>query len=128
MNLTNCNICGSDRVRLTTNDEVYGRLYGNGYCYLCYDCRSYVGVHNKSKKPLGILSTKEMRIMRMKCHDRFDKPWKRRSKNKRGFREQLYFKLASKMGIPVSECHFAYFDMDRLNQAYKILEDEDWYK
>lgn len=128
MKLTDCNICGSDRVRFTTNDVVYGKLYGNGYCYLCYDCWSYVGVHTKSKEPLGILSTKEMRIMKMKCHKLFDEPWKKLKKNRRGRRQELYFKLAEKMDIPVSECHFGHFDMDRLNQAYEILQDEEWYK
>lgn len=26
------------------------------------------------------------------------------------------------MNIPVKECHFGYFDMEQLKQAYKILK------
>ena len=60
---TKCDVCGSDKVRYTSNAEIYhGKQYGNGYCYLCDNCGASVGVHNtKSKKPLGRLANEEMK-------------------------------------------------------------------
>lgn len=72
-----CDNCGSDKVRYTSNKEVYGRVYGNGGCYLCDDCKAYVGVHDiKNKKPLGRLANKELRELKMACHRKFDPLWK----------------------------------------------------
>lgn len=33
-----------------------------------------------------------------------------------------YAWLAGQMGIPVNECHFGYFNLTQLLQAYKILQ------
>ena len=50
-----CNICGGE-VIYTTNDKIYGKRYGSGYCYLCTNCGAYVGTHrprtNSSKQSL----------------------------------------------------------------------------
>ena len=76
---TKCDVCGSDKIRYTSNAEIYhGKQYGNGYCYLCDNCGASVGVHNaKSKKPLGRFATKEMKQLKMKCHSKFDLLWKK---------------------------------------------------
>ena len=29
------------------------------------------------------------------------------------------------MGIPVEECHFGYFDLEQLRQAYRILRNDE---
>ena len=46
MNLqpTGCNICGG-KVEYISNDKIYGRRYGSGYCYHCTKCGAYVGTH-----------------------------------------------------------------------------------
>ena len=68
-----CDVCGSNLVRYTTNDEIYGKLYGNGGCYVCDWCGAYVGVHNtKDKIPLGRFADKELRELKKQCHDIFD--------------------------------------------------------
>ena len=41
---TTCNLCGG-QVIYTSNERVYGRKYGSGYCYLCTCCGAYVGTH-----------------------------------------------------------------------------------
>ena len=38
---TTCNLCGG-QVIYTSNERVYGRKYGSGYCYLCTCCGAYV--------------------------------------------------------------------------------------
>lgn len=115
----NCNICkGVNTVVHTTNDKIYGgKKYGSGYCYLCTNCGAYVSTHKpRPKEAMGILANKQMRDMKMKCHDLFDTMWRNPQE-----RRKKYSELASKLGIPVSECHFGYFDMDMLNKAYNIL-------
>ena len=119
---TVCNICGG-KVVLISNAKIYGREYGSGLCYFCTKCGAYVGTHEpRPTEALGIRSNKEMRDMKIKCHDLFDAQWKN-SRHKREARNKAYSKLANKMHIKVSDCHFGYFDMEQLNIAYNILKE-----
>lgn len=115
-----CNLCGGD-VIFTSNAVIYQREYGSGMAYLCTKCGAYVGT-NKTKPDdaLGILANKEMRNMKMKCHDIFDRRWKN-ARNRKKARFRAYQWLSRKLNIPISECHFGYFDMDTLKKAYDIL-------
>lgn len=116
-----CNICGGEVV-YTSNASIYGRKYGSGYCYLCMQCGAYVGTHKPwPKRALGILANKEMRDLKMQCHEIFDSFW--RGKPKAGKkRHDLYCWLAKEMNIPVEECHFGYFDQQQLEKALELLE------
>lgn len=118
---TICNLCGG-KVIYTSNSVIYGREYGSGKCYLCTNCGAYVGTHKpRPKEALGLLANKEMREMKVKCHSLFDERWKSK---KHKSRRKAYEQLANQLKIPVSECHFGYFDMDMLNKAYEILRKE----
>ena len=118
---TTCNICGG-QVVYTTNDSVYGRRYGSGYCYLCTRCGAYVGTHRPDpKRALGLLANKDMREWKIKCHELFDSFWKDRDGAGR-LRKELYKRLADEMGIEYEMCHFGYFDIRQLKQAYQIIE------
>lgn len=115
-----CNNCGSDKVRYTSNKEVYGRVYGNGGCYLCDDCKAYVGVHDtKSKKPLGRLANKELRELKMACHRKFDPLWR----NTNFKRTDCYGYLANKLGLHLRETHFGWFDKEYLERALFVLDN-----
>lgn len=112
-----CNICGG-KVEYISNDQIYGRKYGSGFCYHCTVCGAYVGTHKgRPKEAFGILANKEMRDMKMKCHDIFDSMWTTGQE-----RKKLYAKLASELKIKVNNCHFGYFDLDMLNKAYNVLK------
>ena len=128
MNLfpTECNICGG-KVIYTSNSKIYGREYGSGKMYYCTECGAYVGTHEpRPKEALGLLANKEMRDMKMKCHELFDKKWKNEptSRKRHIARKNAYKELSDRLQIPIEECHFGYFDMDMLNRAFKILESE----
>ena len=111
-----CNLCNG-KVVYISNDLIYGAKYGSGYAYLCTECKAYVGTHKpRPREALGILGNKEMRDLKIKCHNIFDKLWKTSKQ-----RKALYSKLAKELNIPLRECHFGYFDINRLNDAYKIL-------
>ena len=121
-----CNIC-SGEVIFTSNARIYGTEYGSGKCYLCTKCGAYVGTHEpRPKEALGLLADKEMRDLKMKCHELFDEKWKNESSYRKRHlaRREAYREFASKMNMPVSECHFGYFDIEKLTEAYKILKSE----
>lgn len=113
-----CNICNSKNVIFTTNDIIYGKKYGSGYCYYCQDCKSYVGTHkNNHTEAMGILSDKKMRNLKKLCHYVFDKFWSNNHE-----RHAMYKKLSVELGIPFEECHFGYFDFTELLKAFSILK------
>ena len=111
-----CNLCGGD-VEYISNENIYGKKYGSGYCYHCTKCDAYVGTHkSRPKEAFGILANAEMRQMKMKCHDVFDALWKTPTERRR-----LYKRLADCMNIKVKDCHFGYFNMAQLQKAYAII-------
>ena len=113
---TQCNICGG-KVEYIPNKQIYGKSYGSGFCYHCCDCNAYVGTHRiRLKEAFGILANDEMRKMKMKCHDIFDKMWDTPHQ-----RKKCYAWLAKELNIKVEDCHFGYFDLDMLGKAYRIL-------
>ena len=122
---TKCNLCGGN-VIFTSNSVIYhGREYGSGKCYLCKSCGAYTGTHKPHPtEALGLLANKEMRKMKMKCHDIFDECWKNEptSKKRHFARKRAYKDLAEKLNISEKECHFGWFDMEMLNKAYEILQ------
>lgn len=121
---TICNLCGG-QVIYTSNSRIYGKEYGSGKCYLCTKCAAYVGTHiPRPEEAFGILANEEMRDMKKKCHDLFDKKWlcEKTVRNARKVRKKAYAELAEQLNISVKDCHFGYFDMDMLNKAYDILK------
>lgn len=118
---TTCNLCGG-KVIFTSNARIYGKEYGSGKCYLCTSCYAYVGTHlPRPKEAMGILANAEMRGWRHDCHTMFDLLWMNQSERSKA-RKALYAWLAKKMNIPYAECHFAYFDLKQLKEAYDILQ------
>lgn len=119
---TTCNLCGG-QVIYTSNERVYGRKYGSGYCYLCTCCGAYVGTHEpRPREALGLLADSRMRKGKIMCHALFDALWRGKPKARRK-RDALYEWLAGQMGLPLADCHFGYFDLQQLRQAYQLLSD-----
>ena len=73
---TICRYCGSPVV-FTSNAEIYGREYGDGKCYLCRNCKAFVGVHPGTDTPLGTLANAELREWRKQAHYWFDQIWRK---------------------------------------------------
>lgn len=101
---------------MVSSREIYGVHYG--FIYLCRLCDAYVGVHKKSKSPLGTLANKEDRYWRKKAHIAFDPLWNTGDKMKRS---DAYKWLASQMGLTIDECHIAMFDKDMCQKAIKVI-------
>lgn len=120
-----CNICGGEVVYIS-NALIYGREYGSGKMYYCVQCGAFVGTHvPRPTEALGILANGPMRQMKQKCHALFDPLWNSEATpdNKHQARRRCYRKLAKKMGLDISSCHFGYFDMPLLLKAHEILEN-----
>lgn len=120
-----CNLCGG-QVIYTSNAIIYGREYGSGKCYYCTNCHAYVGTHvPRPKESLGILADANMRNQKIKCHAIFDELWKHEDTGKKRHKKRVeaYKWLAEQMNIDVSDCHFGYFSLDQLNEAYDILKE-----
>ena len=119
---TTCNLCGG-QVIYTSNERVYGRKYGSGYCYQWTCCWAYVGTHEpRPREALGLLADSRMRKGKIMCHALFDALWRGKPKARRK-RDALYEWLAGQMGLPLADCHFGYFDLQQLRQAYRLLSD-----
>lgn len=107
-----CRYCGPRHpVFIAHHSEIYrgGRSYGDWpYVYLCDCCGAYVGLHPHTDIPLGILADHDLRLARVKSKKRFMEVsdlygWSR---------SEAYHWLAQSLGIPVRQCHFAWFDVD----------------
>lgn len=118
---TQCNIC-SGVVKYISNDKIYGKKYGSGFCYHCTNCGAYVGTHKRRpREALGLLANREMRILKIACHETFDKFWKS-AENPKKKRQEMYSKLATELQINVNDCHFGYFDLNLLTKSIPILK------
>ena len=71
-----CPYCNKEAPWIS-NEEVYGKRYGKSYmCYWCEPCDAYVGCHQNTRVPLGIMANKFLRQQRMKIHRIIDPLWK----------------------------------------------------
>lgn len=113
---TICRYCGSTVV-YTSNAEIYGKEYGTGKCYLCRNCRAFVGVHPGTDTPLGTLANEELREWRKEAHFWFDRIWKKPTRITT--RYNAYGYLARKMGLPREETHIGMFEIE---QCKKVIE------
>lgn len=116
--------CGCDRIAtLVTGRSIYPDrpdLASRNF-YVCRPCKTIVGCHPGTTKPLGTLADWKTRQARLKLHNRFDPIW--RSGRKK--RQAAYDWLADLLGIPRSNCHFGMFDLETCERAMKLLDDAE---
>lgn len=117
---TDCPCCRGSRVELVKNSVIYnGKCHGDWpYAYLCRDCYAYVGLHPQTDLPLGTLADKRTRDARNVCKKPFERIWRGELLG----RKAAYAWLAGELGIPVSDCHFGLFDVDRCYRAKELCE------
>jgi hypothetical protein len=123
INIPICNLCNQQST-LVTGEDIYPHRKDLFYkkFYQCQQHKDmYVGCHDNTQVPLGILTNKEHRQLKMKCHSIFDPLW--RNKGTRNTRFRLYRKLSHAMKLHISETHFGMFTQQQLNQAYEIISN-----
>lgn len=108
-----CPYCGKP-AEWVENKAIYGKNYGKSYmCYYCKPCNAYVGCHNNTRKPLGIMANSETREWRKKAHANFDPLWKRKGGN----RDRAYHLLKKHFG---KEIHIGESDIETCKQIITI--------
>jgi ssDNA-binding Zn-finger/Zn-ribbon topoisomerase 1 len=108
-----CPYCGSHAL-LRHSREVYGRTYG--FMWVCTnfpECDAYVGAHKNSNKPLGTLANKELRDLRVRAHNVFDRVWRQGGLT----RSQAYKLLREKMGMTEDEAHIAKMNAEQCKRV-----------
>lgn len=109
-----CSYCNSNVV-ITTNDEVYGKTYGEyPWIYYCTNCEAFVGIHPYTNIPLGTLADKQLRTARKHAKDPFNKIWQSGLTT----RTEMYDKLAKYLNIEREHCHFGWFTFE---QCQKLI-------
>ena len=115
-----CDNCCSVNIELTTNDVIYGRIYGNWpKIYYCNDCRAAVGCHPGTVIPLGRMADRATRQLRAKAHEEFDKLWQSGLMS----RSKAYNWLALTLGIDPSQCHISWLSKDQLKDVATLSAD-----
>lgn len=80
------------------NEVIYGRRYGKSYMmWFCRKDDAYVGCHENTQRPLGVMADKKLRGWRVKAHEHIDQLWK----SKRMKRSTLYRRLNDWFGKEV---------------------------
>ena len=112
---TTCPHCGGV-VGVSGHEAIYGgATFGDWpWVYHCQDgCGAYVGMHPFTAIPLGTLATAAIRKARKECKPLFEAL----HTTGRLDRTTAYTQLAAKLGIPVAECHFGWFDEATCHRA-----------
>ena len=119
MNKIVCPYCGNKAV-LSDSSVIYGKSYGQ--VYLCSNypvCDAFVGVHKGSVKPLGTLANNELRDLRKRAHNLFDRIWRDKEMSRNG----AYRWLADKMGLSRKQTHIAMFNESQCRQVIEIMKE-----
>lgn len=119
-----CPYCGRRSV-LRPAEYVYGdhTIDSESQLYVCSgypECRAYVGVHKKTKKPKGTLANSELRNKRIRAHQSMD----RLVKSGYMSRDDVYFWLSCRMNLPFEETHIGYFSDYYCDRVIEECEQE----
>jgi hypothetical protein len=115
-----CNSCCSTNIELTTNDKIYGKIFGAWpKVYICNDCGASCGCHPNTDIPLGRMADRETRQLRVQAHTAFDPLWK----NGYMTRTKAYNWLAGQLGIEVSESHISWLSKEQLEKVIETCND-----
>lgn len=110
-----CPECGKP-ARLEDSKIVYGQSYGNIWYCDCVKGDVYVGCHNGTDKPFGTMANARLRYYRQRAHRAFDPLWSNKTADMS--RTEAYYWLASRINVPLEECHIALFD----EETCKVVE------
>lgn len=114
-----CPYCGKLAEYVDSAEIYHGVSYG--MIYLCRPCKSYVGVHKGTDRPLGRLADAQLREWKKAAHAAFDPLWQFGEFRHR--RNDAYRWLAEQMGLPVEETHIGMFDVEQCQRVIQIIRE-----
>lgn len=100
MNIYCCQCRKGIDANLVTGKEIYPHrkdLHRLPF-WQCPTCRNYVGCHHKTQdrtRPLGVISTPQMRKAKMGLHETVDRPWQSGHLERR----EVYRRMAEHLGV-----------------------------
>jgi len=112
-----CPECGKPGA-LIESKVIYGRDYGKLWFCDCIKGGVYVGCHRNTAEALGTMANARLRYFRKRAHAAVDPLWS--NKKATMSRTDVYHWLASRMGIPVKQCHIGMFDEDQCKVAENL--------
>lgn len=107
-----CPYCKNKAINVTSK-EFYGRDYQHNL-FVCYECDARVGTHKGTNIPKGTLADKELRELRMQCHQLIDPYWR----NGIYSRTEVYDRLSKAMNLPKMSTHIGKFNKE---QCQKLI-------
>lgn len=112
--------------RLTSGREVYPHRpdLASKPIYACMPCGAWVGCHPGTTKPLGRMANADLRALKKKAHEVFDRRWKGRQSVNGSPRKSAYTWLAARMGMEFKRCHIGYFSEDECTRVIELCEAE----
>lgn len=121
-----CPYCNSS-THITSEQEIYKTNYKHRQIIACINwprCNSYVGTHEDGTA-MGRLAGPELRKMKSRAHQAFDKIWKEGYRKRR----ELYGELADYLGLPEEYTHIGMFSVatcqkviNWANEYYELLK------
>lgn len=97
-----------------TRRDLFHKLF-----WACKPCEAWVGCHEGTDKPLGILANKKTREARIKAHAIFDKLWQSGVMT----RKEAYVWLSGMLGIPYQRCHISCFGKGLCKKVVRICNE-----
>lgn len=111
-----CPECGA---RMVWKSSKFGGFFG---CEAWREtkCSGAIGCHPGTNVPLGIPAPKEVRELRIKAHDAFDKLWRGGKMS----RSDAYRWLRDSLSISAEEAHIGQFDAEKCKLLIALVEKE----
>lgn len=115
-----CHYCG-ELAEFVTGEAIYPHRTDlhKKHFYQCQPCGAYVGCHQNTNKPLGILANAELRQAKKEAHASFDPLWRNGAMKRR----EAYRLLAEWLNVEPKNCHIGMFDIDMCNRVVNFTND-----
>lgn len=120
-----CQYCNRP-AKLVTGQKIYPHrsdLWGLKF-WECQECDARVGCHKQGNNygdgtvPFGTLANAELRALRHKAHQEFDRLWRQGPYS----RKEAYAWLATVLNLKVEQCHIGQMDEEDCNRVLKAVQ------
>lgn len=122
-----CPYCGNHTV-LRSADGIYRENSRQEMLYVCKKypvCDAYVRVQKGTTIPLGTIANRELRELRIKAHQQFDKLYKCGYMSK----HDAYQWLGNLLGVPAKNAHIAQLNVLSCNLVIREAQKQvEWYR
>jgi hypothetical protein len=112
-------LCGDCGFPMVLRNSKFGLRYE--CVWYGISCHGTHTAHQKTGLPMGVPANAEVRRLRMRVHDLFDRRWKSGSMTRQG----AYHWLAAKMMMNYKRCHIGSFDKNQCLRALEILQTHE---